>query len=94
VANYFPGGGGKGGEKSADPQSVRDAISLALPWEMGLSRLPAPPTLANTAHRHGEDWDAVGHVFLFAVLGARDAECACLNDSACLRLNSSNVQVL
>lgn len=36
----------------------------------------------------------VGHVFLFAVLGAWDTECACLNDSACLRLNSSTVQVL
>lgn len=36
----------------------------------------------------------MGHIFLFAVLGVRDTECACLNDSACLRLNFSNIQVL
>lgn len=81
-----------GREKSADPDETQ---SLWLsPRGIWLSCLPAPPTLADTANQHREDLDMVGHVLLFAVLGARDAECACLNDSACLRLNCSNIQVL
>lgn len=55
--------------------------------------VPALPTLTNTAHQHREDLDMVGHLFLFTLLGAWDTECACLNDSACLRLNSCTVQV-
>lgn len=94
MANYLTGEGGRGGEKSADPRSEWNAISLALPWGIWLSHLPAPPALASTTNCHGENLDTVGHVFLSSVLGAWDAECACLNDSACLRLNFSDVQVL
>lgn len=73
---------------------MRCSLSLPFPGEHGFLiflLLPPSPTQLTITERIWTRW---GHIFLFAVLGARDTECACLSDCACLRLNFSNFQVL